>query len=154
MSKLSAVIAAFLVPALAVSVASAAPKKKKKHKSPPPAAAATVAPPPAVPAKPDPVLDAKPKSSALQRVENGIASYTPPDAPTPVISPKQAEKPVPTSTTSLTSASVPAAPRAQITAASPDVVASPVKRDPLAEGISVAPIVDFGTSKAYGLGVG
>jgi hypothetical protein len=32
--------------------------------------------------------------------------------------------------------------------------AAPSRRDPLGEGVSVAPLADFGSSKAYGLGVG
>jgi hypothetical protein len=155
MAKLSLIVAALLVPALSVSVATAAPKKKKPKKKP--AKTEQVAPAPEAPA---PIFDTKPDTSALQRVENGVSNYAPPDAPTPVIT-KQPDEPA--SKTTLTSADAPAPAPAADPAPAPittkpadaDVApAAPKKRDALGEGVSVAPLADYGTSKVYGFGIG
>jgi hypothetical protein len=156
MSKLSFVVAALLVPALSVSVATAAPKKKKKK--PKPAQTEAVAPAPTPP--PEPIFDTKPNTSALQRVESDVSSYSPKEAPPPTIT-KQPDEPAAKAT--LTSADVPASPPAATPAPAPVPAAavdadvarpSTPKRDALGDGLSVAPLADYGTSKVYGLGVG
>jgi hypothetical protein len=156
MFKCSPVVAALLVPLLAVSIASAAPPKKKKPKPKP--ADTTAAPAPTPP--PPPVFDTKPSTSALNRVEASINSYSPKEAPPPTIS-RYGKDAVPTSTTTLTSAdassATPSAPRttAAVAVADSDVAsARPARRDPLGQGFTVAPLADFGTSKVYGFGVG
>jgi hypothetical protein len=156
MFKCTPVVAALLVPVLAISVASAAaPKKKKKPKTAPTTSATVTAPAP----PPAPVFETKPDTSALNRVEASINSYSPKDAPPPTITRygKDAPAPAPAvGTTTLTSAQVPAStPRttAAVAVSEPDATPAP-RRDPLGPGFTVAPVADFGTSKIYGLGVG
>jgi len=160
MSKRIPVVAALLVPVLAMSIASAAPPKKKKPKAKPVETAAPAAPTPA-PA-PTPVFDTKPSTSALNRVEASINNYAPKEAAPPTITKYGKDPASPSastpSTTTLTSADASgAAPRttAAVAVADSDVAnAKPAPRDPLGQGVTVAPVANFGTSKVYGFGFG
>jgi hypothetical protein len=152
MQKVSVIVAALLVPAFVASLANAAPPKKKQPKA---TAPVTTAPTPTPP--PPPVFDTKPKTSALSRVENSVLGYERKGPATPTITPWKPDGTAsgePVSTTSLSSAEVSTAPAPAPAPREADGVPRRAGKDALGQGFSVAPVADFGTSKAYGFGAG